>query len=83
MVNPIDEYAVQRLGIVRWEEVEIGRRRDSDLDDENEKKKLEEHKAECEPSTKRTKEGLGGKVERIVVSSRLADSPRVQNQSRA
>jgi hypothetical protein len=45
-----------------------------DFDDEDEKKKREELKAELEPLTKLRKEGLGDKV---VVGSRLADSPWV------
>jgi HSP90 family molecular chaperone len=45
-----------------------------DLDDEDDKKKREELKAELEPLTKLMKEVLGDKV---VVCSRLADSPWV------
>jgi shikimate kinase len=45
-----------------------------DLDDEDEKKKREELKAELEPLTQLRKEVLGDKV---VVSSCLADSPWV------
>ena len=48
-VDPVDEYCVQQLKC-------------SDLEDEDEKKKLEEFKAEFEPLTKRMKEVLGNKV---------------------
>merc|ERR1712098_145732 len=52
-----------------------------DLEDEDEKKKLEELKAEFEPLTKLMKEVLGDKVEKVVVSSRMADSPCVLTTS--
>merc|ERR1711879_1035322 len=52
-----------------------------ELDDEDEKKKLEELKAEFEPLTKLMKEVLGDKVEKVVVSSRMADSPCVLTTS--
>merc|ERR1712039_1000072 len=54
MVDPIDEYAVQ---------------------------KLEELKAEFEPLTKLMKEVLGDKVEKVLISSRMADSPCVLTTS--
>jgi HSP90 family molecular chaperone len=46
-----------------------------DLGDADEKKNLEELGAEFEPSTRLMKEVLGGKVEKVVVNSRLADAP--------
>merc|ERR1711948_69875 len=52
-----------------------------DLEDEDEKKKLEEMKAEFEPLTKLMKEVLGDKVEKVVISSRMADSPCVLTTS--
>jgi molecular chaperone HtpG len=39
------------------------------------------HKAEFEPMTRLRKEVLGDRVERVVVISRLADSPRIQATS--
>merc|ERR1712006_1725 len=48
-----------------------------DLDDEDEKKKMEELKAEFEPLTKLMKEVLGDKTEKVMVSTRMADSPCV------
>ena len=49
--------------------------------DEDEKKKIEEQKAEFEPLTKLMKEVLGDKVEKVLVSSRMADSPCVLTTS--
>merc|ERR1712119_253773 len=48
-----------------------------EIDDEDEKKKMEELKAEFEPLTKLMKEVLGDKVEKVVITSRMADSPCV------
>merc|ERR1712195_37789 len=52
-----------------------------DIADEDEKKKLEEQKAEFEPLTKLMKEVLGDKVEKVVVSDRIVDSPCVLTTS--
>merc|ERR1712014_100067 len=52
-----------------------------DIEDEDEKKKLEELKAEFEPLTKLMKEVLGDKVEKVLISSRMADSPCVLTTS--
>ena len=52
-----------------------------DIDDEDEKKKMEELKAEFEPLNKLMKEVLGDKVEKVLVSNRMADSPCVLTTS--
>jgi len=52
-----------------------------DIDDKDEKKKIEELKSEFEPLTKLMKEVLGDKVEKVLVSSRMADSPCVLTTS--
>merc|ERR1712216_873142 len=44
-------------------------------DTEEEKKKTEELKAEYEPLCKLIKEVLGDKVEKVLVGTRIADSP--------
>merc|ERR1712083_695376 len=52
-----------------------------DLEDDDEKKKLEELKAEFEPLTKLMKEALGDKVEKVMTWARMADSPCVLTTS--
>merc|ERR1712006_27900 len=48
-----------------------------DLDTEEEKKKTEELKAEYEPLCKLIKEVLGDKVEKVLIGTRIAESPVV------
>merc|ERR1739845_213108 len=74
MVDPIDEYAVQQLKEFDGKKLKSTTKEGLDIDDEDEKKKMEELKAEFEPLTKLMKEVLGDKVEKVVVSSRMADS---------
>merc|ERR1712086_998086 len=81
MVDPIDEYCVQQLKEFDGKKLKSVTKEGLDIDDEDEKKKLEEQKAEFEPLTKLMKEVLGDKVEKVVVSSRLADSPCVLTTS--
>merc|ERR1712128_80842 len=81
MVDPIDEYCVQQLKEFDGKKLKSTTKEGLELDDEDEKKKIEELKAEFEPLTKLMKEVLGDKVEKVVVSSRLADSPCVLTTS--
>merc|ERR1712019_295477 len=81
MVDPIDEYAVQQLKEFDGKKLKSTTKEGLDLEDEDEKKKLEELKAEFEPLTKLMKEVLGDKVEKVVISSRMADSPCVLTTS--
>merc|ERR1711957_164702 len=81
MVDPIDEYAVQQLKEFDGKKLKSTTKEGLDLEDEDEKKKLEEMKAEFEPLTKLMKEVLGDKVEKVIVSSRMADSPCVLTTS--
>merc|ERR1712176_370389 len=81
MVDPIDEYAVQQLKEFDGKKLKSTTKEGLDLEDEDEKKKLEELKAEFEPLTKLMKEVLGDKVEKVTVSSRMADSPCVLTTS--
>merc|ERR1711902_270271 len=81
MVDPIDEYGVQQLKEFDGKKLKSTTKEGLDIDDEDEKKKFEELKAEFEPLTKLMKEVLGDKTEKVVVSSRMADSPCVLTTS--
>merc|ERR1712022_21825 len=81
MVDPIDEYAVQQLKEFEGKKLKSTTKEGLDIDDEDDKKKLEELKAEFEPLTKLMKEVLGDKVEKVLVSSRIVDSPCVLTTS--
>merc|ERR1739847_63510 len=81
MVDPIDEYAVQQLKEFDGKKLISATKEGLDLEDEDEKKKLEELKAEFEPLTKLMKEVLGDKVEKVLISDRMADSPCVLTTS--
>merc|ERR1712165_411517 len=76
-----DEYAVQQLKEFDGKKLKSTTKEGLDIDDEDEKKKFEELKAEFEPLTKLMKEVLGDKSEKVVVSSRMADSPCVLTTS--
>merc|ERR1712078_210407 len=81
MVDPIDEYAVQQLKEFDGKKLKSTTKEGLEIDDEDEKKKIEELKAEFEPLTKLMKEVLGDKVEKVLISSRMADSPCVLTTS--
>merc|ERR1712232_1396646 len=76
MVDPIDEYAVQQLKEFDGKKLLNATKEGLQLDeDEDEKKAFEEAKAKAEGLCKLMKEVLDDKVEKVVVSNRLADSP--------
>merc|ERR1712185_508618 len=77
MVDPVDEYAVQQLKEYDGKKLKSTTKEGLDIADEDEKKKMEELKAEFEPLTKLMKEVLGDKTEKVVVSDRIVDSPCV------
>merc|ERR1711896_84300 len=77
MVDPIDEYCVQQLKEYDGKKLKSVAKEGLDLDTEDEKKKTEELKAEYEPLCKLIKEVLGDKVEKVVVSTRITESPCV------
>merc|ERR1711991_906916 len=81
MVDPVDEYAVQQLKEFDGKKLKSTTKEGLDIGDEDEKKKLEELKAEFEPLTKLMKEVLGDKVEKVMVSDRIVDSPCVLTTS--
>merc|ERR1711990_1235374 len=81
MVDPVDEYAGQQLKEFDGKKLKSTTKEGLDIEDEDEKKKLEECKAEFEPLTKLMKEVLGDKVEKVIVSARMADSPCVLTTS--
>merc|ERR1719326_758376 len=77
MVDPIDEYCVQQLKEYDGKKLKSVSKEGLDLDTEEEKKKTEELKAEYEPLCKLIKEVLGDKVEKVLVGTRIAESPVV------
>jgi len=78
MVDPIDEYAIQQLKEYDGKKLVCATKEGLDLEEtEDEKKKLEEQKAAFEGLCKLVKDILGDKVEKVVVSNRVVDSPCV------
>nr|QWE91191.1 heat shock protein 90 [Placidida sp.] len=76
MVDPIDEYAVQQLKEFDGKKLLSATKEGLKLEEsEEEKKALEEAKAKTEALCKLIKEVLEDKVEKVVVSTRLTDSP--------
>jgi len=81
MADPVEEYAVQQLKEFDGKKLKPTMKEGLDIEDEDVKKKLEELKAEFVPVTKLMKEVLGDKVEKVLVCSRMADSPCVLTTS--
>ena len=78
MVDPIDEYAIQQLKEFDGKKLRSCTKEGLNFDEtEDEKKQFEELKAEFEPLCKLIKDVLGDKVEKVVVSQRVVDSPCV------
>jgi len=78
MVDPIDEYAVQQLKEFEGKKLICVTKEGLKIDEEeDEKKEFEELKAKTEGLCKLMKEFLDDKVDKVVVSPRLADSPCV------
>merc|ERR1719491_924235 len=61
MVDPVDEYAVQQLKEFDGKKLKSTTKEGLDIEDEDDKKKFEELKAEFEPLNKLMKEALGDK----------------------
>ena len=68
LVDTVDESAVQQLKEFDEKKLKLTTKEGLDLGDEDEKKKLEELKAEFEPLTELMKEVLGDKVVKVIVS---------------
>jgi molecular chaperone HtpG len=78
LVDPIDEYVIQQLKDYDGKKLKNCTKEGLELEEtEEEKKKLEEQKASYEGLCKLIKEVLGDKVEKVVVSTRISDSPCV------
>jgi molecular chaperone HtpG len=78
MVDPIDEYCVQQLKEFEGKKLVCITKEGLKLDEtEEEKKQAEEEKAKNETLLKLVKEILGDKVEKVVLSNRIVDSPCV------
>ena len=76
MVDPIDEYCVQQLKEYDGKKLICATKEGLKLDEtEEEKKAFEEEKAETEGLCKLMKEVLDNKVEKVIVSNRIVDSP--------
>ncbi|KAA3456527.1 heat shock protein 83 [Gossypium australe] len=77
MVDAIDEYAVGQLKEYNGKKLVSATKEGLKLDEESEdeKKKKEEKKKSFENLCKTIKEILGDKVEKVVVSDRIVDSP--------
>ncbi|XP_053672939.1 heat shock protein 83-like [Anopheles nili] len=76
MTEPIDEYVIQQLKEYKGKQLVCVTKEGLDLpEDEAEKKKREEDKTKFENLCKVMKSVLESKVEKVVVSNRLVDSP--------
>merc|ERR1712048_907740 len=76
MVDPIDEYCVQQLKEYEGKKLISATKEGLKFDeDDDEKKAFEEAKKKTEGLYKLFKEVLDDKVEKVVISNRLADSP--------
>jgi len=76
LVDPIDEYAIQQLKDYQGKSMACATKEGLDLGlTEEEKKKAEETKASFEDLCKKVKDILGKKVEKVVISDRMVNSP--------
>merc|ERR1712045_224581 len=76
LVDPIDEYAIQQLKDYQGKTMACATKEGLDLClSEDEKKKQEEEKASFEGLCKKVKDILGSKVEKVIISDRMVNSP--------
>lgn len=78
MVDPMDEYSIQQLSEYDGKKLISVTKENLDLeDDQSELDKFEEYKTLMEPLCVKIKEILGNKVEKVIVSNRIINSPCV------
>jgi molecular chaperone HtpG len=78
LVDPIDEYAVSQLKEFENKKLISVSKEGLELEEtEDEKKEREQDEKEFEDLCKTVKDALGDKVEKVVVSNRISDSPCV------
>merc|ERR1712217_103159 len=76
LVDPIDEYCIQQLKDYKGKTMACATKEGLDLGlTEEEKKAQEEEKASFESLCKKVKDILGNKVEKVVISDRMVNSP--------
>ena len=81
VADPMDEYAVHQFKESDGKKLKSPTKQGLNLGDEDEEQMLEELKAKLEPSTKLMKDVLGDKVEMVIASDRIVDSPCVLTTS--
>lgn len=78
LVDPIDEYAIQQLKEFEGKKLVNVTKEGLEIEQtDDEKKSFEEKKAAMESLCKHMKEVLGDRVEKVIVSERVVDSPCV------
>merc|ERR1712151_227412 len=77
LIDPIDEYVIQQLKDFEEKKLRNCSKEGLDLEDDEDKKKLEEQKAAFEGLCTLVKEVLGDKVEKVLVGTRMQESPCV------